>query len=78
MALEQVAKIITPYSATLMPFGDDMSIITSAYSFVTNQGNGYKGYTVYPYKFTAGKSVKENQLVTIENVNFNRNSKANG
>ena len=76
--LEKVSKIQTPYTASMIPFGEDMSLLTSAYSFTTDRGNEYKGYTVYPYKFPNVKAVQNQQMLTIESVNFNRSEKRFG
>lgn len=70
--LEKVIRIATPFTATMMKFGPDMVLITSAYSFETDQGNKYKGYTVYPYRMADKKTIDGPQLLTIESVDFER------
>jgi len=80
--LEEVTKISTPYNAMQMPFGDTMTLLTSAYSFETDHGNKYKGFTVYPYKIPQeklqGKMVSDFQLLTIENIDFKRTKEKSG
>jgi hypothetical protein len=76
--LEQVTEISTPYSATMMPFGPDMLLMTSAYSFKTDHGNTYKGFTVYPYKMSPAATVAGPQLLTVETVAMNRSKTKSG
>ncbi|UYZ61199.1 hypothetical protein [Hymenobacter latericus] len=74
--LEEVTSISTPHNAMQMPFGDNMTLLTSAYSFETDHGNKYKGFTVYPYKIPLdrlqGEMISDFQLLTIENIDFSR------
>lgn len=86
--LEQVTEIEIPYRATMMPFGPDMILITSAYSFRTDHENAYKGFTVYPYKMSPQPAMSEEQnaentiagpqLLTVENVSMSRTQSKNG
>lgn len=65
-----------------MPFGSNMTLLTSAYSFETDHGNKYKGFTVYPYKIPTeklmDKSMPTFQLLTIENIDFKRTKEKSG
>jgi hypothetical protein len=70
--LEQVTEIVTPYNATMMPFGPDMLLMTSAYSFKTDHGNTYKGFTVYPYKMSPAATIAGPQMLTVESVSMSR------
>ena len=86
--LEQVTEIDFPFNATMMPFGPEMVLVTSAYSFRTDHGNAYKGYTVYPYKMSpqpADNKVQSTQntipgpqLLTVDNVSMSRGRFDNG
>ena len=76
--LEQVKAIDTPYSATMMQFGSDMVLMTSAYSFETDHGNSYKGFTVYPYKMPASTAISAPQLLTVESVEMDRSRLTSG
>ena len=71
---EQITRIHTPYRATMMPFGDDIVLVTSAYSFETNMGNTYRGFTTYPYKMRPDRVGVNNlaglQELTVESVNL--------
>lgn len=76
--LEEVTEIITPYSATMMPFGTDMLLMTSAYSFKTDHDNTYKGFTVYPYKVPNGATISDHQLLTVQSVSMERTKTKEG
>ena len=76
--LEEVTEIVTPYDGTMMAFGPDMLLLTSAYSFGTDHGNSYKGFTVYPYKMCPPATIEAPQLVTVESVSMERGRYENG
>lgn len=80
--LEEVTRIDTPYNAMQMPFGANMTLLTSAYSFETDHDNRYKGFTVYPYKIPnerlVGRMPESYQVLTIESIDFKREKHASG
>ena len=69
---EEVTKINDPYFATMVPFGPDGVLVTSSYSFETSHGNTCRGFTNYPYKIKANRTITSPQVLTVNEVKFNK------
>lgn len=69
---EEIINIETPYKASMLQTSIGMTVVTAAYSFSTNQGNSYTGYTVYPYKTFLEKSNVGIHGITVEYVSMSR------
>lgn len=76
--LEEITKIHQPYYGTMVPFGDDGILVTSSYSFETNQGNTYRGFTNYPYKSGTKQTIAGPQLLSIADLKFSKTSPRGG
>lgn len=69
---EEIVEIDAPLRALMRPFGDDMILATSGYAFTTNLGGRYRGYSVYPFHVQDQRTIKQDQVLTLDEVAFER------
>lgn len=72
---EKVETIMTPFHGTMMPFRNNMVLVTTAYSFVSTWGRTYHGYTFYPYSIPAQKTIASVQHLSVDAIGFTRSSR---
>jgi len=69
---EEVTEIATPVQGVMMPYRDDMVLVTTAYGFSTNIGANYNGYTFYPYTIPSKRTLPTLQALSMDSIEFSR------
>ncbi|SEI14818.1 hypothetical protein [Paraburkholderia hospita] len=69
---EEVTGITTPVSGIMMPYRDDMVLVTMPYAFGTNIDASYHGYTFFPYTIPSKQTLSGFQALSMDSIEFSR------